>query len=159
MLLLILTLTTTSCSTVNSKVAFVERLDNWSKTLNIITQAIRVKDYHNTDYSKKQVEKDLLQLEPYLIRVDSEIKSATPNSGLEDVYKGLVDISNMVLNYVDTLLELCGDTGEAPLYHQKTPGEPYSAAVESIFTEYDRLLRDIREYKDLISELKPSLIS
>jgi len=153
--LLCLTLTsiTTSCSAIDSRATYIERLNDWTKTINVIVSGFRIEDYKNTNYSKAQVEQELQQLEPHLARIDNEIRDTSPFSGLEDMHNQLKNISENIMKYMSKVLELCAEGGKAPLFHQKVPDEPYSIEVENIFTEYDQLIKDIREYKDYVSEL------
>jgi len=153
--LLCLTLTsiTTSCSAINSRATYIARVNDWTKTINVIVSGFRIEDYQNTHYSKAQVEQELQQLEPYLIQIDCRIRGTVPPQGMEDTHLQLEAISVNVIDFITNVLELCTEDGEAPLFHHKVVDEPYPEKVQNIFTVYDQLIKDIREYKDYVSEL------
>lgn len=142
-----------SCTVKHEETAYLERVEDWVNSLNFAVVGLRIEDYQNTKYSKNQVMAKASGMLRYMLQWHSDIEATTPPSELEDVHRQVENLAAEVIEYTNNLLQVL-PRDDFPLFHLRSPNEPYSMEVGNIFSDLDRISKHIRELKTVITTQK-----
>lgn len=143
-----------SCTAESNEAAYLERVQDWTNSLSLTLAGLRIDDYQNTVYPKNEVMNNASQLEPYLRRLGSDIQKTNPPSVLLDIHQRLESLVTDVNEYIDNLRQVLV-RDNAPMFYltpeRRTEPVDYPMEIETIFSEHDRIGKEIKQFKTLIA--------
>ena len=156
---LLLPLLLNSCTLVDSETRYLEKADDYAKTLSLIMQGIRIDDYRSTTYDKHSLIEKIVELDPSLHRLAFDVEHANPPSELLNYHQQLQSLVDDAIRYISRFHEVVVKDN-APVFYY-TPERRTNVLgldlteLDALIDEYYVLARQIKDIKEtFIAEIE-----